>query len=983
MEGYGGKPLYSRDFEGGTKVGILFPPSLIPSTSSVGIISGGPCQIISPESSFRGNDHKRGSGGSNQSRQSGVLWQVVHTAEAEREVENHYRFVRIEPVHSESHFPNGVSDQYPKLHASGNGCHKHRPLRCILSRPDPPQFSKVYEGSLTGEGHAVQSSTDGSQRFSKGVFQNCDGIVENGESPRYSDPCFPGRLAVESMGQGQRIAKGPNSMGGEASESFGMVSKPRQVGVRSSRPTEICRGEVPSRPGLSTSTVREGRSFGGSNSEDSQSGGSHCQAVDFPDRANGISDETNSSRPASSETHSEIVDEAVGPETATLGSVGASPGRVQSRSKVVVRQEEYSKGGLSSSVETTVDSLHGRFQTRVRGDSRESQSGESLVAGREGTTLKQSGNVGHHQSSGRIPGVLKRKISLDQYRQYHSSGKYKSAGGNTVVGPSRHVMGSVDETGQTQLSGKGSPHTGKVERGSGCLVQNQSKCSNRVGAQSGGSGSTVAKMGNSGSRLVRNQLEPQVAELCIPIPRREGLGSECNVNLVGGPPDVCIPSVVNNGGGTHESHRRSGRGDSSGSGMADSGMVSSSLRSSVRTAPKASSSKGSVVSGTLGEGPQQSGNATSTRLEVVREAVKKKGFSHDVAERISKDVRESSAIIYDSKWDSFTKWCEERGRVPLEADSTVVAEFLLDLFKRRKLAVKTIMGYKAAVAKTLLMAKGTVLNDPYMRALISNFQIERPVNMVDLPKWDLGIVLQALMKAPYEPLSKVKLLSVSKKTVFLLLLASGARCGEIHALDVKRSFISNDKSKMFLKPKKTFLAKNQQVSSGKGKFEGFWINSLSEFVGPDLASSDGLLCPVRACREYIARTAKVRGDFRQLFLAVPRHEKGDYRPACKNTISSWVKHVVKDAYANEPDNVNPKLHRSAHEVRAISSSLCAYKNVAMDKILEQCRWASESTFSSFYLRDISGTAEGLHLLPPFQTAGSVWSTRSQKPKVRP
>ena len=46
-----------------------------------------------------------------------------------------------------------------------------------------------------------------------------------------------------------------------------------------------------------------------------------------------------------------------------------------------------------------------------------------------------------------------------------------------------------------------------------------------------------------------------------------------------------------------------------------------------------------------------------------------------------------------------------------------------------------------------------------------------------LPRWDLGIMLEALSKAPYEPLREASLKHLTLKTVFLLAMASG-RCSE-------------------------------------------------------------------------------------------------------------------------------------------------------------------------------------------------------------
>ena len=63
------------------------------------------------------------------------------------------------------------------------------------------------------------------------------------------------------------------------------------------------------------------------------------------------------------------------------------------------------------------------------------------------------------------------------------------------------------------------------------------------------------------------------------------------------------------------------------------------------------------------------------------------------------------------------------------------------------------------------------------------------------PKWDLSVVLDALRRMPYWPPEGVSELHLAKKTVFLLVLASGARRGEIDPLDISQTLeVDNGKS---------------------------------------------------------------------------------------------------------------------------------------------------------------------------------------------
>ena len=150
-------------------------------------------------------------------------------------------------------------------------------------------------------------------------------------------------------------------------------------------------------------------------------------------------------------------------------------------------------------------------------------------------------------------------------------------------------------------------------------------------------------------------------------------------------------------------------------------------------------------------------------------------------------------------------------------------------------------------------------------------------------------------------------------------------------------------------------------------------------VGPDL-KQDASLCPVRSLKLYIKGTKARRGNISQLFIT--NNLKGPARPAHVNTISSWVKSVVAHAYSVEENSNGPLLHRATHEIRAQAASYALYANVSIEQILKTCRWAQHSTFTHFYLREISGQQNGLLVLPPLMAAGTVVNTRRATIKGR-
>ena len=73
--------------------------------------------------------------------------------------------------------------------------------------------------------------------------------------------------------------------------------------------------------------------------------------------------------------------------------------------------------------------------------------------------------------------------------------------------------------------------------------------------------------------------------------------------------------------------------------------------------------------------------------------------------------------------------------------------------------------------------------------MIASMELQRPRVAPILPHWDLGIVLEALSRPPYEPLREASLKHLTLKTVFLLAMASAGRCSELQVLGFDQKYI--------------------------------------------------------------------------------------------------------------------------------------------------------------------------------------------------
>ena len=66
---------------------------------------------------------------------------------------------------------------------------------------------------------------------------------------------------------------------------------------------------------------------------------------------------------------------------------------------------------------------------------------------------------------------------------------------------------------------------------------------------------------------------------------------------------------------------------------------------------------------------------------------------------------------------------------------------------------QTVKGYRTCLGSVLnRTGKATVVMHKTISDMIASMELQRPRVTPVLPQWDLGIVLEALSKPPYEPL---------------------------------------------------------------------------------------------------------------------------------------------------------------------------------------------------------------------------------------
>ena len=124
----------------------------------------------------------------------------------------------------------------------------------------------------------------------------------------------------------------------------------------------------------------------------------------------------------------------------------------------------------------------------------------------------------------------------------------------------------------------------------------------------------------------------------------------------------------------------------------------------------------------------------------------------------------------------------------------------------------------------------------------ARFFLERPPARKFLPTWSLPCVLEALAKAPFEPLAEASLRDVTIKTVFLMAIASGHRRSALRALPAAPGHIRWDGVRLI--PNPSYVAKNRTASS---KPVEIFLSSLSRHTHRCPTTRSGVL-------KYLSRT---------------------------------------------------------------------------------------------------------------------------------
>ena len=887
---------------------------------------------------------QRSHSGDHPSNIPGVLWKDLCGAQVFRRLEAHTGPLPTQPLPRREAIQDGNSLLHQRLHPSWRLGHIHRPQRCVLSHPGPPQRQKVAEVRLEGQNLPVQSPPLRPSPRSLGIHQDNQGAMHFRPEFRHPPSSIPRRLA--EPGLVQRTVPIPYQSTPGPLPSTGFLLEPREVG---SHPLPVLH--------LPGNEIRHSRLAGfplpTADRPPPQPVAVPLQPAIYISETTGLATRSNgiplpscAPRPPPQEGVPATIQGQMVSEIPVLGH-DHTPGRLVSpNDSQMVRQTVANSGSPHHSPSSARGPLHRRLKHRLGRPRRDSHRIRPLARRHARLAHKHARARSSRTSVTQLLARSLRKICESVHRQYNSGLLPQQTGRgpvppslpqdrrapSLVPGPEHHPFGQT-RSGENQ-------HTGRLPQ------QSPQGDPHGVDPCALLSGTNLESLALSPRRPVRDAVQQPPTYLRLSSSRPQCMGSRCILHSLDKHPGLRLSPNPNNGKSSTKSKRGPRQLDPHSPSLASPTVVPGSSPPIPHTSSQASNRSPITTSTEVRHPTRKPRDARPPRLAAVRQSLSALGVSPQVADLISKSHRPGTQAAYASHWATWLEWCNRNTINSLDPSAVDLANFLGFLITEKGLSPSSVSAHRSAVSSTIRQMGGPSLSDcPLLRDIIRGASLSNPRSAKRAPAWDLFLVLASLRGPPYEPIHTSSLKHLTWKTTFLVSLASGRRCSEVHAL----SGLPNDVSRephgaISLRFLPDFLAKNQSPNSPS---PSILIKPLSSILAHD--DPDRTLCPVRALRAYRERTKGMRLGRRRLLLS---WNERYHKDITKNTISRWIREVISSAYKNLPADQRCVKAR-AHEVRAWASSMAFSFTKSLKEVLDAAYWKSEDTFINFYLRDIS------------------------------
>ncbi|KAI8518063.1 hypothetical protein Bbelb_040800 [Branchiostoma belcheri] len=367
--------------------------------------------------------------------------------------------------------------------------------------------------------------------------------------------------------------------------------------------------------------------------------------------------------------------------------------------------------------------------------------------------------------------------------------------------------------------------------------------------------------------------------------------------------------------------------------VADSSVVPANAGTIVCTTSATSQIRGSDQVTT-----QRTNTSVAARNETgfvasVRHNLQGAGISPGPADLMLSSWRKGTKKQYKGAWHRWVLWCNSRNKNPFSSSINDVLDYLHSLYARG-LEYRSIGVARSAISAVHAPIDGVNVGaHPYVVKLMKGVFQSRPPRPRYVVTWDVSKVTSYLRTL--SPAKMLSLKQLSFKTAMLCALTSADRGSTLAVLDTRQMSIKHN-GVLFV------LSELTKTSRPNKPYKKVFLPSFPQ---------DKKLCPKTYVEKYLARTKPLRRDAKYLFVSF----KKPHKAVGASSIARWIKSVMSLAGIDT-------AQYSAHSTRGAASSAAERSGLSTTEILRAADWSSESTFATFYKRDLEESDFGRAVL---------------------
>lgn len=895
-----------------------------------------------------------------------------------RKMANNTGPLNTEQVGPEKYVQNDNTKASPVKYTQKRMACRHRPGGRIFSYSDTSGITKTTAVHVEKPDIPVSGSTIwphlGANDLHKSNRLGSENITLQSDESR----SIHGRLDSEKSKQTESGRKRKNDS--EFNRELGVCDKSRKITTNPNTKNHISGHDIQHRDRNSHTLKREMPKSHRTNENDIGTKNTSTKTVTTPCRENVINERTNTPGSGENENNSIISnsihetnnsrEQATAPSTSeskrnSSGDEGGShiTSTMYTVTNMVDSTTQPDAGSVAGDEITRLDANHGCLGIRV-GSAHNGIHSAGYVAKSGPCNVSSEHQLPRTKDdtnrSNKIRAIDTRENPGNQLRQHDVSRILEQGGRNSLrIGVRASLANSNMVSGSANNPNMQAPGR-EQECDSRRSIPEPKILGNGMGANSNSGEPIIHHLAKSNDRPIRNIREQKMSNIQVKEMAREMRSIQLPDSGLGQHRRVCVSTVSPDQGNTRESERSKKSDTHTHSPkVASETVVPRATRALSRFPNKATGRRPHTKS----VGHSEKANTGKpftippTRLEIIKRLRKAQGFSEEMSKATEHKLKPKTHRLYDFQWREFYSWCDKWDIDPLHPTVQNITEFILFLVNTNKVSVRTARNKLSAINTVLIISTNIRYSEleavsSLFKGLVGQQHISKTIKSKIMPTWHLGHVLDSLRHEPYEPRTEASLANWSRKTLFLIALASGRRVSEIAALSMRRTEFTT--KEVHIRTHPHFRAKTQKPGEGA---PDIIIPGLEHFITD---KEEMKLCPRRALWHYRDMTKTLRYEQDSLFVC---HGKGktSTKPDTQ-TLARWFKEVVTMAYRgaylrtvtgqnsikiNELDDVH------IHQLRALGNSLAFEHGATMAEVMHTGFWKNPNTFMDHYLKDIT------------------------------